>query len=1566
MSAPRPLTRRLAARRRLLLVAVVAALAAAVPVVAFAGDPLGEGPAVQPWIGVIENGSTLIDASPGEAPGEVWAIGAGGRISRFTDAGGWTEMPAPLDAEGRPVANLKPATGQLAARATPDGAVALLADQRLFVRDPGGTFHVAAGAGAATTSGAPTGASAQAGAVAIGPAVALPDPAAPSYDLEVPAAESTLPTYEPEAEAEPPAEEADAAGEPETGGSDGALAEALPAPEAALRPAPRAAGEPAAAAVEGPEATAPEAGPPLEPGEQLYDTPLVAALSEGGKAGAFVVPSAGADGARDAVLHFDGTRWSREPICLGAAPTCAPPPSGFSVVAIDASGVGNAWLLGTGTGEEAGIVLIHRAVEDGGPVWRPVSLGGSPYAKRLSTVAGTAVGVSPRAAGQPLVVTAAGVWVDANLSALGVSRSATLYYDLGSGTVTGTWCDLPGAAGEAFCGRPLGAQLGNGRSFAWADGSAYGERLIVGLEQGSLLRLSGEAFERVPGGGQATQEGLGAAFDSPADGWLGSFFGPIRYGGTQAPDRLRLWPVPFRHPLTAAAPEPGKPVGAIGSEALAVGDKGEVARYLPGVGWSPETLLGPTGKAATPRLRAVAWPTEAEAFAVGDAGEMWRWRRATGLWESDPGKPATADVAVANFTGIAFDPGDPGRGYAIGKQGVLLGYGKQWTQEPLPAGMEDAMFTSIAFAGSEAIVTFKIPFRDREGQGYTGGILVEDGSGWHEDREFAAAMPAPGEESGVRGVVGLLAMPEQVAGLADGAAIVATGSRLIEREGAGMPWRQGAPLAGFPVALSAIREAGALRAIVSVAPTVRPEALLAIDEEAVLAAPPPNQAPVLVDPYPIPTSGDLVRQTASGWEDQQHQAWPVVSGAGSNYDYAQQPDPILALMTDAEGRFGWALGGDSGLQTATVARYPDDGQAAPGSGGAPLRTRPGWTSFAIGGGAECLGPCADLAQSGAGPWRWLPAAVRRAGEVEGVRAFLDTGGGIAGPAATGAFAYEESGAAARLTLAAGALPVYQAAASTDREAGGGLEAFLGAFGAASAPLGARPAGAAIAPVAAAGAGRGYYAFDASAPGGGRTRVIVLDTSTGSLGQEQRCWLGEQLGGAAAAGIPAIAVGNAAVRSLGDADPAAAALVTGISPGCEGGRPAGASAYFYDEPEANRESQLSSGTEAIPAYGSGSLGYIEGSLVANVKPNSGFLVVEVDPAPADRGPTNRAPVAVRLIPNISELALDAADGTLLRRSQVALFEGLARRPRAGLGCRGAPNCRIVPADPYTPIPGECIGASCIGRIEPEYHFTSSAPDIADFVARDPTSADPRQLLLDKSGDPVADSSSGVLCAYNAGTTTVTVETGGLAYSMRVTVQPGRVRRPCGTVPLRNPPRPAQSVPLEPFEFGEPEPTPRQPRPAIPVPPAPAPAAPAPVAPPTPIVAPPAKHPAPLPPAPLAAPLPMPPTSIAPLAVIVPPPPPPAAQTTPPSGTSPVTQPVTSPNPEDEDETAIEMVHHAVAHRDLLAPATTPSSGLGLGFPLVIALMVGLASLSGAGLIVGRRQAPLATASLRRYQ
>ena len=217
---------------------------------------------------------------------------------------------------------------------------------------------------------------------------------------------------------------------------------------------------------------------------------------------------------------------------------------------------------------------------------------------------------------------------------------------------------------------------------------------------------------------------------------------------------------------------------------------------------------------------------------------------------------------------------------------------------------------------------------------------------------------------------------------------------------------------------------------------------------------------------------------------------------------------------------------------------------------------------------------------------------------------------------------------------------------------------------------------------------------------------------------------------------------------------------------------------------------------------------------------GFLLVQVAANERVIAETNVAPVSAELIPNIGELAMEAASGVLLHRSQVASFAGLARRPRAGgRASRGSTHNE---AALYIPIPSNCVGVQCNTAILPAYSFSSSRPDIGNFVKPN-LAVEPKAVLLEHE-EPVADPESGLFCAYNAGKTVVTIDAGGLSSSLTVTVQAGSVRRPCGTQPLKEVPVQEANVPA-PVPTPAPTPAPAgqppasSPPPVVPVPPAP---------------------------------------------------------------------------------------------------------------------------------------------------
>jgi hypothetical protein len=1245
----------------------------------------------------------------------------------------------------------------------------------------------------------------------------------------------------------------------------------------------------------------------LKKGETLFEekrAPLLAALEESPtSAGALVVPvNAEAGGVDDGVLHWNGHVWTREAIEVPEASK-----EEFRVLAIGASSPTNAWLLAQLSSENypaGSVALFRRHVGEGGEAttWQPVApkagaaqheafplqvpvSGGESLLKVLHE------GGPPTVQTQLLTVTGEGVWVDGERA--DASVSSTIFFKPEAfqpgedwGRVTGSWC-VPPSSGPA-CERELPEALPNGpsRSFAWADpgnSSCFGQRVITGLPDGVSLRLDGSSFTRVLslGGGPPSNDvggTFGAAFSGPREGWLGAEKLPVHLSTHRVASKLAPYPVSFRHSLVAIAPQPGAPIGAPSSQALAVGDEGEVARFAPGEGWLPESLFTSGGRRAKPRLRAVAWPTPTRAYAVGDEGQMWLWRGETGLWEVDPATPFNFR---GDLLGVAFDPNNPSRGYAVGQGGVLLSYGKTWTQEALPAGLAGANFTSIAFAGSEAIVAYR-QLPDPSENRYVGGLLINNGSGWQVDQQAAAAMGGN--------------VPWAVAGLQDGGAAFATGSAsgqgagatVFERQNASAPWEPTTtPLPGFaePGSLALFREGGALRAIASgsVPDTYSVEHT---------PNPPPGLPPTFVKPYPLNAgSGYLLRQTGEGWSDEEHEGNDVLQPPGSYnfFDTVYQPDPISAVLVDPSGAQGWAVGGfvaatrsENDLDTADVERYPADHVTPPGVGSAPITTNASHAIFAIGGNAQCAAPCADLENAGIGPDVWLSSAIARASQISGVRAFLYTGprvttGETAGPA-TLQIPYERELARYARLLESTSLPAYAAPSPTDLDPQSEctFERLFPQFPFAGGGCAAGPQSA-------------YYALE-SGSGTGRVRVIVLD-DTRDVQPSQLSWLQGQLSEAGASSIPAIVIGNADLGAQIAAGDGAAAEVAGA---LVSGK---AAAYFYDSPERNVTGTLRAAGGTIPAFGSGTLGYVDSTAERSgaFLGASGFLLVEVNTSPA-RGASG---VEVKLIPNIGELALEAQDGTLLHRSQVASFAGLARRPRAGNRSQNQP---IAPdTDPYIPIPSNCVGTPCASRLAPEYSFSSSNPRVGDFVAPNLASGEANAVLLDGAGKTIPDPQSGLFCAYNAGTTTVTISAGGLSSSLPVTVQAGSVRRPCGTVPLNEtpsaqqaasvpPPAPAQAPPAN-------APVSQSPPPVVPVPPPPAPAA----------------TPAPAPAAHAAAPAPffVPAALPTALPAFVPLPVPSPARPTPPSGTSAVTSPVEAPEREEEEEEATESVGNNAA-------------------------------------------------------
>ncbi len=1480
---------------------------------AAAAQPPTAGDFFEPELG-LPAGVTVFGSSPGEAAGETWAYGALGQTPVYVEgkaysnqyallvrseaSRAWKVMPLPEGPEGKPLSQFgNPAQyGALAGQATQAGGVVLLVGPRIVVRDPGGRLRLA--------------------------------PAPPETHTE-----------------------------------------SLLAPGESLLP-PSSPVVPYAAVEEGAQHTG----------------VLIAPYHDGG-----TQSSSGQPESQPGVLHYDGKEWTRENVeAQGEALTH------FNALAMSCSGTQsapstsspeNCWLLASYGLHEPEHLALYRRVRSGkapGWTWRaqPVAdwmLGHQPLPADVSDL-----GISPLAQGaQMLTATAEGVWVDfeahitddeSHTTVASVSELVLAPGEAGEESkVAGSWC-YPTVAN---CTQSLGARLPSTyRSFAWPGAGAgeTGTRVITGLPDGMMLELSDGNFSYMPGDGGTPGDGGAALYrsspQSPAEGVIdvGGESGEDREGQSQVievtshreGDQLHEESVPFQHPLLAITQAPGSSPGDPNVEALAVGVEGEVGRFVPGEGWQPEALYqdfsSSSREVAKPNLRGVAWPQPDRAYAVGDEGNMWLWMKETGYWVPDPAKPFNFR---GNLTAIAFDASDPQLGFAVGKQGTLLKYGKSWEEISKQVVKREAKrleqelgteewrlnLTSIAFAGNEALAAYRVvvnesyeaggllvyndesvcAHEDEELEHEGRHLLASERDCWHVDSSAAALLAQqPSAEDTVL---------SKVAGLPDGGAVAAGPDLVMERESAGSSWHLSEvplPEAQNISALAAYREpSGPVRAIAS----IELNRALNPNHTSVLRYSPyggdvpvltPGQPPPYIPPDPLPDTGYVVKETGGGWLDMEHEALPVKPG---QVDMPIRPDPVFALTVSSNGSEGLAVGGQTynhgGYEpepkgeTAGALRFP----AASGQGQAttvPIVAPAEQASFVVGGEADCEQGCAALANESIGSDVWLTHALQTSARIEGARAFLYLGSRSSEGVGVGASeAYRREAARFQELLgAAGTLPV-DVEPTTFKEAivtGGTAE----------------PCAHAAVPCE---AGVSAYSLKSTGSSGGPVRLLMLDYSAGPLGPGQLQWLEYELQAAAQADEPAIVAGRdslgfgSGVTLAPEAERITRILVEGH-----------ASAYIFDCTSVNVQTQTSYHGESMPVYGTGTLGPNEAGVGAGLLHSSATLLLSVNTEAGRNPTTGRWGVSVRGVPNIGELSIKATNGVLLTRSEATVFSGLARRPPAGIaigGSTGNEN-RLVYPSVYDPIPTECRGSNCSFEVPLEYTFTSSKPDIGGFVVHEASSTAPEQVQLNSKRKPIPDEPrnsrgelnpglrfdenakgetinehgetlsaehSALFCAYNEGTTAITITAGGLSYSTPVTVQGGSVEYPCSTVPLVNPP-PLIEPSTKPFELpqtGQVGPTPISPQIQSLVPP------PAPAKAPIPKRAP--VHPMRIPTAP---------ATLFPLPVLVPPPAPSLAQPTPPSGTaqvpaqSPVSQTVAAAEREEEVEGAYQHVHNMAAY------------------------------------------------------
>ncbi len=347
-----------------------------------------------------------------------------------------------------------------------------------------------------------------------------------------------------------------------------------------------------------------------------------------------------------------------------------------------------------------------------------------------------------------------------------------------------------------------------------------------------------------------------------------------------------------------------------------------MARYKPGQGWLPESLFGPgerieqpepaRGRLADPdaRLRgrrsrrnvALAWGNGPVGTRPGDAAELPRQPLRDRLRSRRTRRAATRSAPQA-----------------VGHGGVLLRYGKTWTPETeLPAEAQNAQFTGIAFAGSEALVAYNV---QRNPQ----GTAVQRRPARQRRQRLA---DRPGRAAGDR--LGARAGRRRPARRRRGGAGGRRRTRVAPvraRIGRGPVAAEATPLPSGARGLAGALSAKAARCARCSPPAARGGVTKAIPSE-----PPPG-----FPPYEQQRrrrrgggaeAGAMLRQTATGWRDERHDINPVKQGRSySEYDAPSHPDPAVAALVSRRtarkpGSSAASPSEDEREQTADVARYP--------------------------------------------------------------------------------------------------------------------------------------------------------------------------------------------------------------------------------------------------------------------------------------------------------------------------------------------------------------------------------------------------------------------------------------------------------------------------------------------------------------------------------------------------------------------------------------------------------------------------------------------------------------------
>ena len=876
----------------------------------------------------------------------------------------------------------------------------------------------------------------------------------------------------------------------------------------------------------------------------------------------------------------------------------------------------------------------------------------------------------------------------------------------------------------------------------------------AGTSAAGRARFSRFGGRRSCGAPAAGRRSRPAARSAPrtAAGWAGR----CRSAPLNAPERLRQWPLALRSPLLAVAPAPGSRSGDLAAGVVAAGlgrrDRAVHAR----------SGLGARVPAQRERQRRAAQP--ARGRLAGARPRACRGRRRRAL-----------DVARRHRP-VGARSGSAGRVHRRRDGGGVRPVRPAARVHRRQAGLHPALRQDVDRGAAAAGVRRMPGSRRSRSPGdeaiavSDAGVLVNDGGGWKADPGLRDLLGTLGPDAGAQLTI--------AAGLPDGGAVIGGRDIVVERDRAGGAWRfADQPLPGQTVVAAAAVRAGArVRAIVAVQPR-----LLWPQPDVPVEADPNSPTPILPS-YPPPGDGYVVRETATGWADDQRTAF-----GGTGLDRPVKSDPVLAFALDAAGT-GWAVGGWTGqpdsagrgiagggsagaaaratVATAGVYRYDAAGAAAPPANefDSPVPLAAGPVRLAIGAHAQCAGRCADLANQEIAPDRILgrrSTRPRRSPAGPTARAPSCT------PAA-GSTPHPEPPAIRRRS------PVTRSCSRRGRHCRCSARSRRGTSRARartrsrprsrarrrrSASAGAAGSRTAGIPGAAPDRARGRTTPSTPPATGSTVRVVVIDNAAGSLAASDPAPEPRRAAGAVADRGPRRA------RAPAGSPPSSSAAATSTpgAPGTErraGRRSRRAAArrprrlgLLLRPPEENRAGRIPAAARSpSPRSGPARSGTARPSRTPRASASrtrssgtAGSCCAEITASARDPQ-TNRAPVTVRLIPVIDGISMQALDGALLRRSRPALFQGLLRKPLAG--DRWAVSRRRRRAEPVGRRPvHDRAGRSraCRRRARrasrPEYAFQSADPDILDFVQPDAASTNLRKPLLGADDKVITAAASG---------------------------------------------------------------------------------------------------------------------------------------------------------------------------------------------------------------------------------